>query len=260
MQAGGRRPGASGWPGMPVFFEGVGAVPFRRAGKLFAAGVFCVVCAGENRLGATESKATVLPPAPVVWQFDQTAAIAGCPTEVLGLPRVVESAGERFVQFDGARDGLIVSVNPLTGLPRFTIEVLVRPEAGGAAEQRFLHVQDEFGNRVLLEIRLTPEGQWALDTFMFSGASRLTLLDRTKVHPAGRWHWVALRYDGHRMTSWVDGRPELEGEIEFAPMKSGQTSLGVRLNRISWFKGAIREVRFHPGELADGALQRVKGD
>jgi hypothetical protein len=55
----------------------------------------------------------------------------------------------------------------------------------------------------------------------------------------------------------VDGLQELEGAIEFAPMKSGQTSLGVRLNRASWFKGAIREVRFHPAALAGDALQKA---
>jgi hypothetical protein len=41
-------------------------------------------------------------------------------------------------------------------------------------------------------------------------------------------------------------------------MQSGQTSLGVRLNRASWFKGAIWEVRFHPGALAGDALQKAK--
>jgi hypothetical protein len=243
---------------MPVSSEGITAVFLGRAGWLFAAGLIGVVCAGEGRLGTAESQANASPPAPVVWQFDQPATVAGCPTEVLGAPQVVENTGGRFVQFDGAHDGLIVPVNPLARLPQFTIEVLVRPEAGGGPEQRFLHVQDEVGNRVLLEIRQTPEGQWALDTFMLSGASRLTLLDRSRTHPAGRWRWVALRYDGHRMTSWVDGRQELEGAIEFAPMQSGQTSLGVRLNRASWFKGAIWEVRFHPGALAGDALQKAK--
>jgi Concanavalin A-like lectin/glucanases superfamily len=258
MRAGGRRPGASSWPGMPVSSKGVPAVFPGQAGWLFAAGLIGVVCAGEGRLGAVESRATASPPAPVVWQFDQPAAIAGLPTEMLGAPRIVESAGGRFVQFDGAHDGLVVPVNPLARRSQFTIEVLIRPEAGGGPEQRFLHVQDEFGNRVLLEIRLTPEGQWALDTFMLSGMNRLTLLDRSRTHPLGQWHWVALRYDGQRMTSWVDGRQELEGATEFAPMQSGQTSLGVRLNRASWFKGAIREVRFHPGALAGNALQKAK--
>jgi hypothetical protein len=245
---------------MLVFFDGVTTVPFLRTGWLFAAGLICLVGADESRLGAAETETPALRPVPIVWQFDQIAVIAGRPTEMLGAPRVVEDAGCRFVQFDGTRDGLIAAANPLAGLSQFTIEVLVRPDAGGGAEQRFLHLQDEAGSRVLLEIRLTPEGQWALDTFMLSGASRLTLLDRTKIHPAGRWHWVALRYDGHRMTSWVDGRQELEGAVEFAPMKSGQTSLGVRLNRISWFKGAIREARFHSGVLADEAFQKPKSD
>jgi hypothetical protein len=245
---------------MRVSFEGVTTVPCRRAGWFLAASLICLGGAGEGRLSAAESETAALRPAPMVWQFDQIAVIAGRPTEMLGTPQVGENAGGRLVQFDGARDGLIVPVNPLAGLPQFTIEALIRPEAGGGAEQRFLHVQDEFGNRVLLEIRLTPEGQWALDTFMLSGASRLALFDRTRIHPAGRWYWVALRYDGHRMTSWVDGRQELEGAVEFAPMKSGQTSLGVRLNRVSWFKGAIREVRFHPGALTDDALQESKSN
>jgi hypothetical protein len=240
--------------------EGAATVPLRRAGWFFAAALIAAWCAGAGRLDAAESRAAVSPPAPIVWQFDRTAAVAGCPTEVLGTPRVGGKPGGEFVQFDGTKDGLIVPVNPLAGLRRFTIEVLFRPEAGGGAEQRFLHVQDEFGNRVLMEIRLTPDGQWALDTFLLSGGTRLTLLDRTKVHPSGRWHWVALRYDGHRMTSWVDGRRELEGGIEFAPMKAGQTSVGVRLNRVSWFRGAIQEVRFHPAALEDGALQRAGGD
>ena len=109
-------------------------------------------------MGTAESQANASPPAPVVWQFDQPATVAGCPTEVLGAPQVVENTGGRFVQFDGAHDGLVVPVNPLARLPQFTIEVLVRPEAGGGSEQRFLHVQDEVGNRVLLEIRQTPEG------------------------------------------------------------------------------------------------------
>ena len=146
MRAGGRQPGASSWPGMPGSSKDIAAVFLGRAGWLFAAGLIGVVCAGENRLGAAESRAAASPPTPVVWQFDQPAAVAGGPTEVLGAPRVVENAGGRFVQFDGAHDGLIVPVNPLARLPHFTIEVLVRPEAGGGPEQRFLHLQDEFGN------------------------------------------------------------------------------------------------------------------
>ena len=38
-------------------------------------------------------------------------------------------------------------------------------------------------------------------------------------------------------------------------MKPGQTSLGVRLNRVFWFKGDVREVRFTPAALGEEALQ-----
>lgn len=241
---------------MRVFLGDARTGSWPRAGWLFATGLICVFGAAECRLGAADAEPPALHPASVVWRVDQPASVGGHPTEVLGAPRVVPSAGAGFVEFDGTRDGLIVSANPLAGLSQFTIEVLVRPDIGGGAEQRFLHLQDEADSRVLLEIRLTPEGQWALDTFMLWGASRLALLDRRLVHPAGQWYWVALRYDGHRMTSWVNGHQEMEGAVEFAPMKSGQASLGMRLNRVSWFKGAIREVRIHPDALAGEALQK----
>jgi hypothetical protein len=51
------------------------------------------------------------------------------------------------------------------------------------------------------------------------------------------------------MTHYVDGERELTGEVEFPPMTTGRTSIGVRQNRVSWFKGAIAEVRFTPVAL-----------
>lgn len=193
-----------------------------------------------------------------IWRLDQTATIAGHASSVTGEPRVVDSPHGKAVAFDGARDGLFLPVNPLAGWAAFTIEVLLAPAAGGQPEQRFLHLEDEAGSRALLETRQTPEGQWALDTFLLSGQSRLTLLDRDKLHPPGSWYWVALRYDGREMASFVDGRQELAGSVRFPPMKEGQTSLGVRQNKVSWFKGAIREVRFHPSAIPVEALRRQR--
>ena len=40
-------------------------------------------------------------------------------------------------------------------------------------------------------------------------------------------------------------------------MLAGKTSLGVRQNLVYWFKGSLREVRFHPVALASAALQSV---
>jgi hypothetical protein len=73
-----------------------------------------------------------------------------------------------------------------------------------------------------------------------------TLIDSTKLHPVNKWYWAALVYDGKKMRSYINGQKELEGELDFPAMTKGKISLGVRLNKVNWFKGQIREIRFHP--------------
>jgi hypothetical protein len=58
------------------------------------------------------------------------------------------------------------------------------------------------------------------------------------------------------MSHYVNGVLELEGVVAFAPMSAGRTSIGVRQNRVSWFKGAISEVRFTPAALPATRLRR----
>jgi hypothetical protein len=196
------------------------------------------------------------PVRPVVWTLDNAASIGGHQPTVLGAPRFVDGGVGPAACFNGKDDGLIVPNIPIAGWAQFTIEVLFRPDADGAEAQRFVHLQDERESRALIEIRLTPEGQWCLDTFLLSGEHNLPLIDRAKLHPAGRWYWAALVYDGKKMAHFVDGTKEMEGEVAFAPMTKGQMSLGVRLNRVFWFKGGIREVRFSPVALGPTQLQR----
>ncbi len=204
-------------------------------------------------IGATPAVAAE----PVIWRLDQVDHVGGHATEVFGAPRVAAEANGPAVWFNGASDGLLVQTNPLAGLTQFTIEVLFRPAADGPAEQRFLHVQDGPGTRALMETRVSG-GTWALDTFLSHPATgaKLALLDPTRRHPADRWTWVALVYDGRRMAHYIDGVKELEGEVAFPPMAAGQVSLGVRQNKVYWFKGGIREVRWHATALKAGELQR----
>ena len=198
------------------------------------------------------------PPAgPVVWTLDNAASIGGHQPTVLGAPRFVDAGVGPAARFNGKDDGLVVPANPIAGWAQFTIEVLFRPDADGPAEQRFVHLQDVRESRALIEIRVTPEGQWCLDTFLLSGKNSLPLMDKTKLHPAGSWHWAALVYDGKKMAHFVDGTKEMEGEVAFPPMTTGQTSLGVRLNRVYWFKGCIREVHFSPTALGPAQLQHL---
>ena len=188
------------------------------------------------------------PPASIHWKIDNTTFIGNYNPIVLGNPMVVNDKGEPCVSFNGLNDGLILPKIPVEGWKQFTIEVLFKPAGDGPREPRFLHFQDSALNRCTFEIRLTPDSKWYMDTFLKNGNTNkgLTLIDSTILHPADQWFWVALVYDGKKMTSFVNRQKELEGEIDFPPITKGDLALGVRLNKVSWFKGLIKEVRFHP--------------
>jgi beta-glucuronidase len=165
--------------------------------------------------------------------------------EILGNPKVEDGA----LLFDGKDDALILDENPLKGLSAFTVEVLIRPEAGGAEAQRFFHIGEVDGDRMLLETRLTEDGHWVLDTYLQSGDSSRVLKDMSKRHPLGEWAHVALVLENGTMKHYVNGQLELEGDLEFRPIASGRTSIGVRLNEVHWYKGAIGSVRITPTAL-----------
>ncbi len=193
----------------------------------------------------------------LVWSLNDPRQIAGLSPEIGGEPRsLLQTEGGPGIVFDGIDDGLWLAANPLAGRTAFTVELLIRPAVGGPEEQRFFHVEDAAGRRGLVELRMVGAEAWCLDTFLRSDDAKRTLLDRTRTHPAGRWTWVALRYDGRTMSAWVDGVKELEGEVAFAPLGPGRISLGTRQDRRSWYRGAIREVRFSTEALAPERLQR----
>jgi hypothetical protein len=220
-------------------------------------------CEGVTQPATPAPTATTPATAPLAedvirWSIDNVESIAGHTPTVLGAPKVISDTEGKAVSFNGTSDGLILPVVPLAGMKAFTLEVLFRPESGGATEQRFLHSEDEAMHRVTVETRLTPDGKWALDTFLLTNrTTRLSLYDATKLHPADQWYWVALRYDGTTMSHFVNGVKELEGPVAFPAMgAAGRVSLGVRLNKVNWFKGQIREVRVTPRALDEADLQK----
>ena len=191
----------------------------------------------------------------VTWKLDNLKKIGGNPVTVIGSPRVIRTPRGKAVEFDGAHDGLLVGVNPVAGMRAFTVEAVIRPDAGGLEEQRWMHIQGPTADsRVMLETRLHG-GAWFLDTFIKNGPRAedgRTLFDEPFRHAAGIWYHVALVYDGALMRNYVDGREELSGPLAVGPLGAGQTSIGVRQNRAYWFKGAISRLRFTPRALAPG--------
>lgn len=194
----------------------------------------------------------------VIWKTGNPVEIGGHPVEIIGSPEVVSGETGTSVYFNGKGDGLILPVNPVGGWDRFTVEVLFKPDVSGPEEQRFVHFQDDDGNRGLIETRVNPDGSWSLDTFLYNSGddTGLTLLDRGITHPGGEWYWAALMYDGQTMSHYVNGNRELAGEIAFEAAASGKISLGMRMNQVHWFKGHIRELRFHNDAVPAESLQR----
>jgi len=194
----------------------------------------------------------------ITWAIGNAPATEGHALSVLGTPTVGESPLGPTVCFDGKDDALLFPVNPLEGLTEFTVEVLVKPDPDGSTEQRFLHVQEDGAeNRALLELRLTSEASFYVHTFLRSGEAQLALVAEKQLHPTARWYWLALSYEAGQMSHSVNGVQEAEGKVTFAPLGKGQMSLGARLNRESWFKGCVREIRISPSALPAAELQRV---
>jgi hypothetical protein len=196
----------------------------------------------------------------VVWNLDNLKQIGAHAVQVFGEPRVIESDGVKAIQFDGKDDGIFLDVHPLAGAKEFTAEVVFRPDAGGPAEQRFFHMQENGSeNRVMFETRLTKDGEWFLDTHIQSGEAGFTLFAEKHRHPVGRWYHAALVVDGKEMRHYVDGKLEMTTPITYRPQGPGKTSLGVRQNKVFWFQGAIRTARFTHSALApEGFLKRSK--
>ncbi len=208
-------------------------------------------------IGASIVTAAAQPPAPVEWRLDNLSNIGGVPATLIGAPAVVATEIGPAVRFNGASDGLLLERNPLEGLSQFTIEVLLAPDTDGPVEQRFLHAQESEGeNRALVELRLNA-GRWALDSYVRHGDTQLTLLDLSKTHRAGEWHVSATTFDGAMMRHFVDGVEQGSGAVAFRPLGRGRTSIGVRQNRVSWFKGRIHTVRITPSALPPSRFMTV---
>lgn len=190
-----------------------------------------------------------------VWRFDQIELLGGHPVTALGHPRLIESPYGEAVEFNGVDDALFVGVHPLAGASSFTWEVIFRPDANGAAAQRFFHLQEvdpntgeDTQNRMLFEIRIV-DGQWCLDSFATSNGNGRTLLNCKMLHPLGKWYRVTAVYDGKLFSNYVDDELEGSGEVQLVPQGMGHSSIGTRINKTFYFKGAVLMARMTPRAL-----------
>jgi hypothetical protein len=168
--------------------------------------------------------------------------------KIKGNPVIVNCKYGKAVQFNGSCDGIFLEPMPLKGLEQFTIEVIFHPDSGGNFEQRFFHCGEVKGNRVLLETRSTKEG-WYFDAFIKSEISQKALIDPNLLHPFNYWYHVAFVISKGKIETYINGQNELEYNMDILSIKGGKTSIGVRQNEQSWFKGAIYKIRISPEPL-----------
>jgi Concanavalin A-like lectin/glucanases superfamily/Planctomycete cytochrome C len=197
------------------------------------------------------------------WRFDRLDRLGPHASRIVGQPRLIEAPFGKAVEFDGKGDALLVETHPLAGADKFTWEVLFRPDAGGAAEQRFFNLQErdpktgeDTRSRLLLEIRVTPDG-WFLDSVAQTAGNVRILFNKDHVHPFGPWYHVALVYDGRECRNYVDGVLENSGEVRLGPHTDGHSSAGVRINLRYYFKGAIAFSKMTRRALAPGEFAKL---
>lgn len=195
----------------------------------------------------------------VEWKLDNLEAIGGHPVTVVGDPVVVEDPEGKAIEFDGVDDALFIDAHPLAGMSEFTVEIIFRPAAGGSPEQRFFHMQEDGSEcRVMFETRLVGKERWFLDSFINTGREKVALYAEGHRHALGEWHHAAMVVGAGTFKHFVNGKLELEQGLDYLVQKPGRTSIGVRINRVDWFKGAIRKIRFTPRPLAPEAFLGVK--
>ena len=198
-----------------------------------------------------------------VWTFDRLDKIGGLRTTVVGHPHVIKTPLGKAVQFNGVNDALFIPEQPLAGAETFTFEAIFRPESGGAPEQRWFHLAEQdpktgqdTDSRFLFEIRVIG-GQWCLDAFVHTPTVDKALLYRNLLHPLDVWHHVAMVYDGKEFSSYVNGVLQGKAAIQFTPEGPGHSSVGVRINKMYYFKGSVRQARFSRRALTPAEFLKV---
>jgi hypothetical protein len=215
--------------------------------------------------------ALAVPAVQAVWNFDNLDKIGGLTPRVEGHPKVIDTAYGKAIEFNGVNDALFFDQHPLAGDTEFTFEAIFRPD-GGDPSQRWFHIAEvdprtgrdslptgtnDPNPRFTFELRLVDQDKWYLDAFTAGPGYSMPLQFADKTHPIGHWYAVAQRYDGKIYRSYVDGVPQGEATIDFKPQGPGHTSVGTRINRVNYFRGAVMQARFTPRALAPEEFIKV---
>jgi hypothetical protein len=193
----------------------------------------------------------------VEWEIADFLTNKSADVRINGNPQVIDSPYGNAVYFDGIEDAIFLTEMPLKSMSEFTVEMIFCPDSNASFEQRVLHIGEIKEDRMLLEIRAVGDC-WYFDGFAASGENKLALLDEHLTHPLGVWYHVAFVVEPNRLTTYVNGAQELQEQYTFTGIDTGTTSIGVRLNSVSWFKGTIYKIRITPQALNSEDFLMIK--
>ena len=196
-------------------------------------------------------------PGTIIWSADYVPPIL----DYFGEPQIFWTGIGQAVHFNGQGDGVFLDAVPVAGMDEFTLEVVFRQDGDAAFEQRFLHI-GTMDKRILFETRVKPDETWYFDAFVNLGTPEATpdnphpvrlsatLIDEKLTHPADRWYTLTLTASKDGLVSYVDGVEQCRSKLPWTPLvNEGLTSVGVRQNKVCWFKGDIAKIRVTPKVL-----------
>ena len=241
----------------------------------------CATISAFSALAATSGRAFAQAPNVMTWNFDNLNSVGGFGIKADGAPKVVDTAAGKAIQFDGVKDGLIVDKHPLENLSTWTLEAMARFDAGGELQPRWVHL-GETDPATGLNVKLSDPTKPTSDgnaRFTFEGRIKdgniwfesfcagptpdgksysNALIDPAKTHPLGQWVAVSQTYDGKVHRAYVNGVLEQEKPMDnYIVQKKGRAGIGMRQNRIYYFKGLFKTLRYAPVALSPDQLLKV---
>ena len=202
--------------------------------------------------------ADVAPQPTINWVVDNTTSIGGITPTVLGSPTVTAMDAGTALCFDGTQDGLLLATNPIQGMQRFTIEMLVYPEFTGTEDSRLIHMGGTSATspRLVVQMHANASGTWHALIGFYSAGTQTDIEDTTYNHPSNQWYWLAVTYDGQTARVYVNGVLENSSTFTFNPMAASSTSLATRQNGQYFFPGCMRDVEFFNSALPASQLEK----
>jgi len=142
------------------------------------------------------------------------------------------------------------------------IEALVFVENGGSEKQKVIHIQDDKGTRVIIEMTQYPGGLWAFEAgtkaYIDGQPVESYLYDKGRRNATDAWYWLAVTWDGKQMSGYINGQMVRSLPVKTLPLRSAcLTGIGVRITKTDAFRGKIREIRLTPAALSPGNLQHA---